>query len=123
MNAQDAIVPFAALFMLGLIWVRTRVQYSAGGVGPRARGPLRLQRAGRIYFGAAIALLVLGWFVAPVIGRTFWPETAATPALMRVVWCMATYYVFIVVHRVMKTRGAAVFRRQEDSLVQPPNAS
>jgi hypothetical protein len=122
MNAQDAIVPFAALFMLGLIWVRTRVQYSGDGVGSRARTPLRLQRAGRIYFGAAIALLVVGWFVAPALGRTFWPETAATPTLMRVVWCMVTYYIFIVVHRVMKTRGAAVFRRQEDSLLEPPNA-
>jgi hypothetical protein len=115
MNAQDAIVPFAALFMLGLIWVRTRVQYSGGGVGP-----LRLQRAGRMYFGAAVALLVVGWFAAPALGRTFWPETAATPTLMRVVWCMATYYIFIVVHRVMKTRGTAVFKRQGDSLLQPP---
>lgn len=110
MNAQDAIVPFTALLMLGLIWVRTRIQYARAGTGP-----LRLQPAGRIYFGAALALLAIGWFVAPVLGRTLWPVTGVTPTLMRVVWCLATYYVFIVVHRVMKTRGAAVFKPEGDS--------
>jgi hypothetical protein len=119
MNAQDAIVPFTALLMLGLIWIRTRIQYSREGTGP-----LRLQRAGQIYFGAALALLAVGWFAAPVLGRTFWPVAGVTPTLMRVVWCLATYYIFIVVHRVMKTRGTAVFRHEGDSLMQPPpNAS
>jgi hypothetical protein len=113
MNAQDAIVPFTALLMLGLIWVRTRVQYSRAGAG----GPVRLQRAGRIYFGAVLALLAIGWFAAPALGRTFWPVPGVTPTLMRVVWCLATYYIFIVVHRVMKTRGAAVFQQQPDPLV------
>ena len=112
MNAQDAIVPFTALLMLGLIWIRTRIQYSRAGAGA-----LRLQPAGRIYFGAVIVLLAVGWFVAPVIGRTFWPVPGVTPTLMRVVWCLATYYVFIAVHRVMKTRGTAVFQHQPDQLV------
>ncbi|MDB6106029.1 MAG: hypothetical protein JWO52_6028 [Gammaproteobacteria bacterium] len=112
MNAQDAIVLFTALLMLGLIWVRTRVQYSRAGAGP-----LRLQRAGQIYFGAVLALLAVGWFAAPVLGRTFWPVPGVTPTLMRVVWCLATYYIFIVVHRVMKTRGAAVFQPQPGPLV------
>jgi len=111
MDPQDIIVPFTALLMLGLIWVRTRVQYSG-----RGEGPLRLQRAGQIYFGCAIGLLVIGWFAAPVLGRTFWPLPGVTPTLVRVVWCLATYYIFIVVHRLMKTRGAEVFRRQEPSL-------
>jgi len=111
MNAQDVIVPFTALLMLGLIWVRTRIQYSKEG-----SGTLRLQRAGRIYFGAVLALLAAGWFVAPLVGRTFWPVPGVTPTLMRVVWCLATYYIFIVVHRVMKTRGAAVFQKQPDPL-------
>ena len=109
MNAQDAIVPFTALLMLGLIWVRTRIQYS----GEAAAGPLRLARAGQIYFGAAIAILATGWFAAPVLGRAFWPVPGVTPTLVRVVWCLATYYVFIVIHRVMKTRGTAVFKHQE----------
>jgi hypothetical protein len=112
MNAQDAIVPFTAVLMIGLIWIRTRIQYSRAGTGP-----LKLQRAGRIYFGAALALLAIGWFAAPVLGRTFWPVPGVTPTLMRVVWCLATYYVFIAVHRVMKARGAAVFQPQADPLV------
>ncbi len=105
MNAQDAIVPFTALLMLGLIWVRTRIQYSAG-----ASGPVRLQSAGRVYFVAAAAVLSTGWFAAPVLGQLFWPVTGATPTLMRVIWCLATYYVFILVHRVLKSRGIAVFQ-------------
>ncbi len=115
MNAQDAIVPFTALLMLGLIWIRTRIQYSGKGAGP-----LRLQRAGRIYFGAAIALLAVGWLAAPVLGQALWPATGVTPTLMRVVWCLAVYYIFVVAHRVMKARGTVVFRRQDDSLLQPP---
>jgi hypothetical protein len=108
MNAEYVIVPFTALLMLGLIWVRTRIQYSRG-----AAGPLRLQRAGQIYFGSAVALLVVGWFAAPALGRAFWPVPGVTPTLVRVVWCLATYYIFIIVHRVMKTRGTAVFKHQE----------
>jgi hypothetical protein len=107
MNAQDMIVPFTALLMLGLIWVRTRIQYSRG-----AEGPLRLQRAGQIYFASAVALLAIGWFAAPALGRAFWPVPGVTPTLVRVVWCLATYYLFIVVHRVLKTRGTAVFKHQ-----------
>jgi hypothetical protein len=113
MNAQDAIVPFTALLMLGLIWVRTRIQYSGKG-----QGPLQLQRAGQIYFAAAIVLLAAGWFVAPALGQAFWPLPGVTPTLVRVVWCLATYYVFIIVHRVMKARGAVIFRHQE-RLVTP----
>src|SRR5579859_5195879 len=107
MNPQDGIVPFTALLMLGLIWVRTRIQYSGG-----AQGPLRLQRAGQIYFTSAVALLVIGWFAAPLLGRALWPVPGVTPTLVRVVWCLATYYIFIVVHRVLKTRGTAVFKQQ-----------
>lgn len=112
MNAQDAIVPFTAVLMLGLIWIRTRIQYSRGG-----EGPPRLQPAGRIYFGAAAALLCVGWFAAPVLGRVFWPMTGVTPTLMRVVWCLATYYIFIVAHRIMKSRGTEVFSPRQSSPV------
>lgn len=108
MNPQDVIVPFTALLMLGLIWVRTRIQYSRG-----AGGALRLQRAGQIYFAAAIVLLAIGWFAAPILGRALWPVPGVTPTLVRVVWCLVTYYVFVVVHRVMKTRGTVVFMPRE----------
>ncbi len=105
MNAQDLIVPFTGLFIVGMIWLRTRMQYARRGAGP-----LRLAPPGRIYFAAAISLLIVGWFAAPVIGQALWPTTGAIPTLMRVVWCLATYYIFILIHRVLKTRGTAVFK-------------
>jgi hypothetical protein len=113
MDVQDIISALTVLFIVGMIWLRTRVQYSR-----QVRGGLQLQRAGRIYFTAALATLVLGWAVAPFIGRQVWPHTLATPLLMRALWCLATYYVFILVHRVLKMRGVAVYR----SLQPPPSA-
>ena len=104
MNAQDAIVAISALFIGGMIWLRTRTQYAQRGAGP-----VRLEPAGRIYFGAAIVLLALGYFIAPLIGHAIWPQTGATPTLMRVVWCLAMYYIFILVHRVIVLRGKAIF--------------
>lgn len=104
MNAQDAIVAISALFIGGMIWLRTRTQYAQRGAGA-----LRLEPAGRLYFGAAIGLLALGYVVAPIIGHALWPQTGATPTLMRVAWCLAMYYIFILVHRILKMRGKAVF--------------
>jgi hypothetical protein len=106
MNAQDLIVGITSLFIVGMIWLRTRMQYTRPGTGP-----LQLAPAGRAYFGAAIGMLVIGWFAAPLIGEAFWANTGATPTLMRVVWCLATYYIFIVIHRVLKSRGTEVFIR------------
>ena len=54
MDTQAAIFAFTALFISGMIWVRTRMHYRGGA------GPLRLQTIGRIYFVAAIALLIAG---------------------------------------------------------------
>jgi hypothetical protein len=108
MNAQDAIVAISALFIGGMIWLRTRTQYSQ-----KTQGPLRLEPFGRIYFGAVVAMLVLGYFVAPLIGHAFWPEGGATPTLMRVVWYLATYYLFILVNRVVQLQGRAVFSAAE----------
>lgn len=109
MNASDIIVPFTAIFIVGMIWLRTRMQYARRGAAP-----LRLEPAGRVYFAAAIAVLAIGWFAAPLVGQALWPMTGATPTLMRVVWCLATYYIFIMVHRVLKARGTAVFRHEAD---------
>jgi hypothetical protein len=106
MNAQDLIVGITSLFIVGMIWLRTRMQYTRRGAGP-----LQLAPAGRVYFGASIGMLIIGWFAAPLIGEAFWPNTGATPTLMRVVWCLATYYIFIVIHRVLKSRGTEVFTR------------
>jgi hypothetical protein len=104
MNAQDLIVVFTSLFIVGMIWLRTRMQYRRPGTGP-----LQLAPSGRIYFGAVVLLLVIGFFAAPPIGGAFWPDTGATPTLMRVIWCLVTYYIFIVIHRVLKSRGTEVF--------------
>ena len=105
MNSQDLICTVTVLFIVGMIWLRTRMQYSR-----QTRGVLQLQRAGQIYFGSVIVMLLLGWLVAPMVGRALWPDTNVTPGLMRVVWFHVTYYVFILVHRVLKTRGVAVFK-------------
>ena len=104
MNALDIICAITVLFIVGMIWLRTRMQYSR-----QARGVLQLQRAGQIYFAAVIVMLLLGWLVAPAVGRALWPDTNVTPGLMRVVWFLVTYYLFILVHRVLKMRGVAVF--------------
>jgi hypothetical protein len=106
MNAQDLIVGITSLFIVGMIWLRTRMQYIRRGAGP-----LQLAPPGRVYFGAAVLMLTIGWFAAPPIGEAFWPDTGATPTLMRVVWCLATYYIFILIHRVLKSRGTEVFTR------------
>jgi hypothetical protein len=105
MNSQDIICAITVLFIVGMIWLRTRMQYSR-----QARGVLHLQRAGQIYFAAVIVMLLLGWLAAPAVGRAFWPDTDVTPGLMRVVWFLVTYYAFILVHRVLKIRGVAVFK-------------
>ena len=105
MHSQDLICAITVLFIVGMTWLRTRMQYSR-----QARGVLQLQRAGMIYFATVIAVLLLGWLIAPAVGRSLWPDTNVTPGLMRVVWFLVTYYVFILVHRVLKTRGIAVFK-------------
>jgi hypothetical protein len=105
MGTQDVISAVTVLFIVGMIWLRTRVLYSR-----EMRGVLQLQRAGRIYFTAVVAVLVSGWLVAPLVGRLAWPDTNVTPLLMRVIWFLATYYVFIVVHRILKVKGVEVYK-------------
>jgi hypothetical protein len=110
-----AISAFTALFILGMIWLRTRMHYAR-----RAGARLRLQRAGRIYFAVVVAVLVLGWFAAPVLGSAFWPATSPVPVIPRVVWFLATYYVFIIVHRALKANGMEVFKVEEPPQPQTP---
>jgi hypothetical protein len=108
MNAQDWIVVFTSAFIVGMIWLRTRMQYLCRGAGP-----LQLAPPGRAYFGAVVVLLVIGFFVAPLIGQAFWPNTGITPTITRVIWCLVTYYIFIVIHRVLKSRGTQVFTHDQ----------
>ena len=53
MNSQDIICAITVLFIVGMIWLRTRMQYSR-----QTRGVLQLQRAGQIYFGSVIVMLL-----------------------------------------------------------------
>jgi hypothetical protein len=141
MTLLDLSTAIAALFIVGMIWVRTRMQY-VGLVRGASGHKLQLEKAGRLYFASAVALLVVGWFVAPPLGATLWPATAANaagiggiaqqsaesgasptgaspkvtvanPALTRVIWFLLTYYVFIIVHRVLMARGGGVFKVRE----------
>jgi hypothetical protein len=106
MNAQDLICAVTVLFIIGMLWLRTRMQYVRRG----ARGTLQLQSAGKVYFAALTMVLVLGWFAAPPLGRMAWSDASVTPGLLRGVWFIVTYYVFILVHRIIKTRGVEVYR-------------
>ncbi|HEY4210195.1 MAG TPA: hypothetical protein VGM84_01830 [Steroidobacteraceae bacterium] len=112
MDTQDLTSAISAVFILGMIWIRTRTIYSQRG------RKLRLQKAGRIYFAAAVAVLVLGWLLAPRVGTEFWPATAGAPTVTRVIWFMVTYYVFIFVHRYLKTQSIEVFK-PVDALPSP----
>jgi hypothetical protein len=105
MQAQDLISAGTALFILGMIWLRTRMHYTR-----KIRGPMQLQRAGQIYFAVAIALLLLGWLLAPAVGHALSPDAGTPVPILRFVWFMATYLVFIMVHRVLQSRGVEVFK-------------
>ena len=113
MTPQDLSAAITAVFIIGMIWLRTRMHYAQ-----RRRGPLRLLPAGRAYFAAALALLALGWFITPFIGRSFWPAAHVTDTLTRVVWFLLTYYVFIIVHRAMHARGRALSALKEDTSME-----
>ncbi len=114
LGAQDLASAVAAVFIVGMIWLRTRMHYAG-----RSRMNLKLTRAGRIYFAAALAVLVIGWFSAPPLGRSLWPAAARAgglgpdSTLTRVIWFLATYYVFIVTHRVLQSRHIEVFAARE----------
>jgi|SRR3569833_488467 len=105
METQNIISVVTVLFIVGMIWLRTRVLYTR-----EVRGVLKLQRAGKVYFAAMAAVLVSGWVLAPLIGRLAWPGANVAPLLMRVIWFLATYYVFILVHRLLKVKGVAVYK-------------
>jgi len=105
MDSQDLISALTALFILGMIWLRTRMHYTR-----QIRGPRRLTRAGHIYFAVVISVLVLGWLLAPLLGHALAPQTTTPSTIMRFFWFMATYLIFIVIHRVLKSRGVEVFQ-------------
>src|ERR1700730_14783838 len=104
MLSSNAIAAVTLVFIVGMVWLRTRMHY------PRGRARLLLPRAGRVYFAVLLGVLVLGWLVAPAAGHALWPAAASTPTLARVVWVLAAYYLFIPLHRVLRARGVEVFK-------------
>ena len=104
MMPVDWLTAGTAVFIVGMVWLRTRMHY------PRGRERLLLTRAGRIYFAALLGVLVLGWLVAPAAGHALWPAAASTPTLARVVWLLATYYLFIPLHRALRAQRVEVFK-------------
>jgi hypothetical protein len=108
MSTQALVALITGVFIIGMIWLRTRMHYVQ-----RGRGPLRLERVGWLYFVAAAAVLLVGWFVAPVLGRRSGSPLFVNPTATRVLWYLATYYVFILVHRLLQSRHVAVFATVE----------
>jgi hypothetical protein len=106
MLPPDAISALAALFIVGMVWLRTRMQYTKG---MRAR---RLTAAGVVYFAALGVLLVAGFFAAPAVARRA-AAVPVAPTLARVVWFLLVYYLFIPVHRALRARGVAVYSASE----------
>jgi hypothetical protein len=114
-GAHDLASAVAAVFIVGMIWLRTRMHYAG-----RGRTSLRLTRSGRIYFAAVVLVLAVGWFSAPPLGRSMWPARASPglgpdSTLTRVIWFLATYYLFVVIHRVLQSRKLEVFRASESN--------
>ncbi len=108
MTVLDLTSAITAVFIAGMVWLRARMQY-LGSANRQGTGKPQLTRQGRLYFAAVAVLLAIGWLIAPTVGATFWPHSGASPTLMRVIWFLTSYYLFILVHRYLKTRGVAVF--------------
>jgi hypothetical protein len=102
MLPADAIGAALALFIFGMVWLRTRMHYA-----PAPQGRLHVTAVGAVYFGALAVLLVSGWFVAPrVAPRLGYP----VPAIVaRAVGFLLLYYLSVPVHRALKAHRAAVF--------------
>ncbi len=104
MAAANAPGALALLFILVMVWFRTRLQYSRGYAGS-----LRLTRAGGGYFAALGVLLAAGWLAAPTLVQHFGLGPLLSGTFARVAWFLAVYLAFIPLHRVLMTRGMPVF--------------
>lgn len=104
MPTPDVVAALALVFIVGMVGLRTRMHY-------RRRGTrLSLTRAGALYFAALLIVLAAGWFAAPPAAQALWPSPLNTPLLARVVCFLATYYLFIPVHQVLRAQGVEVFK-------------
>jgi hypothetical protein len=104
MFPPDALCALAALFIFGMAWLRTRMQYTRRGGGRGA-----LSAAGVGYFVSLALLIVAGWFMGPVIARWTVPLAPLGATLVRGIWFLAVYYLSIALHRARLARGRPVF--------------
>ena len=106
MAAANAPAALALLFILVMVWFRTRLHYSRAHAAP-----LRLARAGGGYFAALLVLLVAGWFCAPLLVQYFGLAALLSGTFARVAWFLGVYLAFIPLHRMLLSRGTQVFRK------------
>jgi hypothetical protein len=109
MLPPPAVAAFAALFIVAMVWLRTRMHYPQGAAAGRS-----LTATGLMYFAALGLLLLSGWFAAPALARRISLPLPVAPTLARVVWFLAAYYLFIPLHRVLVAHGLAVFRCSQE---------
>jgi len=105
MSSGNALSAVTALFIVAMVWVRTRMHY------PR-RAPERrsLTPAGAWYFAALVVVIAVGWLAAPQLARALTSSLPIAPAFARAVWFLAAYYSFIPLHLALRARGVPVFR-------------
>src|ERR1700687_5886625 len=89
MTPLDWLTAGTALFIVGMVWLRTRMHYGRG------RERISLSRAGRIYFAVLLGVLVLGWLVAPAAGHAIWPAAASGPPRARGVGFLGHLFPFL----------------------------
>ena len=99
-----AISAITFLFILGMVYLRTRMHY------PKGTGTRGLTAVGAAYFAALVLFLIVGYWVAPALARSLLAGVPQTPVLGRTIWFLAGYYLFIPVHGLLRARGLGVFR-------------
>src|SRR2546429_1563026 len=104
MLSSNAICAVTLAFIVGMVWLRTRMHYRRG------RERIALTRAGRIYFAVLAGGVVLGWLAAPAAGGAVLPPAPRTPPPSRAGWVLSPHYPFIPLHRAFPARGAGVFK-------------
>jgi hypothetical protein len=94
MSPPDALGALAAVFILGMAWLRTRLQYRGAPEQKRS-----LTGAGVAYFVALALLMVVGWFVAARLAQREVPAVLAASVLARALWFLGVYYLSIPLRR------------------------
>src|SRR2546429_2714219 len=103
MLSSNAICAVTLAFIVGMVWLRTRMHYRRG------RERIALTRAGRIYFAVLAGVVVLGWVPAPAAGAAVLPPAPRTPPPSRAGWVFSPHFLFISLPRAVLGRRAEAF--------------